>query len=265
MAKPRRWPPCGKRCSAAYAACCCRPRRTDPGRPWTRCRARSALPRRRHCSISTSDRIPPYRLLTEYFAFPEKFNFVDLPLPAALAQTAARSITLHFAMAGVRSDSDEARLLETVTARHLQLGCTPVVNLFRQRTDPIRITHQAESYPVLPDARRAWAYEVHSIEKVWRVQQTPAGRAHRHLPALLFAAARPAAGRRRRCRPLLGGAPRRHRGRAEPGLRDRAVDRRRQLRPRATADRHAVGRGDGHAPRPACPAVHGCGRRRPVP
>lgn len=118
---------------------------------------------------------PAYRLLTEYFAFPEKFNFVDLPLPAALADSSARSITLHFALAGVRADSDEARLLETLNARHLQLGCTPVVNLFRQRTDPIRVTHQSESYPVLPDGRRAWAYEVHSIEKVWRLQQTPQG------------------------------------------------------------------------------------------
>lgn len=118
---------------------------------------------------------PAYQLLTEYFAFPDKFNFVDLPLPAALQDQAARSITLHFALAGVRSDSDEARLLETVTARHLQLGCTPVVNLFRQRAEPIRVTHQAEAYPVLPDARRAWAFEVHSIEKVWRVQQSPQG------------------------------------------------------------------------------------------
>lgn len=118
---------------------------------------------------------PAYRLLTEYFAFPEKFHFVDLPLPPALTATAARSITLHFALAGVRADSDEARLLETLTARHLLLGCTPVVNLFRRRAEPIRVTHEAESYPVLPDAHRARAYEVHSVERVWRVRKSPQG------------------------------------------------------------------------------------------
>lgn len=120
---------------------------------------------------------PAYRLLTEYFAFPEKFNFVDLPLPAALLDSPARGATLHFALAGIRADSDEARLLETITERNLLLGCTPVVNLFRQRAEPIRVTHAAETYPVLPDARRAFGFEVHTIEKVWRLRKTPQGEA----------------------------------------------------------------------------------------
>ena len=116
-----------------------------------------------------------YRLLTEYFAFPEKFNFVDIPLPAAVLESNARTVTLHFAMQGIRSDSDEARLLETVTEKNLLLGCTPVANMFKQRADPIRITHVGERYPVLPDSRRAFAYEVVAIDTVYRVQQTPQG------------------------------------------------------------------------------------------
>ena len=116
-----------------------------------------------------------YRLLTEYFAFPEKFNFVDLSLPAAVLESSARTVTLHFAMQGIRSDSDEARLLETVTEKNLLLGCTPVANLFKQRADPIRITHVGERYPVLPDSRRAFAFEVVAIDRVYRVQQTPQG------------------------------------------------------------------------------------------
>ena len=116
-----------------------------------------------------------YRLLTEYFAFPEKFNFIDLPLPPALLESSARSATLHLAMHGIRSDSDEARLLETVTERNLLLGCAPVANLFEQKADPIRISHRGERYPVLPDSRRAFAYEVVAIDRVYRVQQTPLG------------------------------------------------------------------------------------------
>jgi type VI secretion system protein ImpG len=117
-----------------------------------------------------------YRLLTEYFAFPDKFNFVDLPLPASpLFNTPARSITLHYALAGIRSDSDVARLLETVSDRNLLTGCTPVVNLFKQRADPIRFTHQNERCAVLPDARHAFGYEVVSVDKVYRHQKTPQG------------------------------------------------------------------------------------------
>jgi len=126
-----------------------------------------------------------YRLLTEYFAFPEKFNFVDLtiPVPLNLRHAAveggdgqgrhARTLTLHLLLAGVRSDSDEARLLETIQARSFVLGCTPVVNLFSQPADPIRVTHTTASYPVLPDSRRAFGYEVYSIDRVYRVLQPP--------------------------------------------------------------------------------------------
>src|SRR5882724_7328513 len=127
---------------------------------------------------------PAYRLLTEYFAFPDKFNFIDLPLPrsALPASTgneegapASRTITLHFVLSGMRSDSDQARLLESITERNFVLGCTPVVNLFEQNADPIRITHAATQYPVVVDARRAFGYEVYSIDKVFRVKQTPHG------------------------------------------------------------------------------------------
>ncbi len=127
-----------------------------------------------------------YRLLTEYFAFPEKFNFIDLPLPRAAASGAKESLaedagalpqnfTLHFVLSGVRSDSDQARLLESISSRTFVLGCTPVVNLFKQNADPIRVTHAVTQYPVVVDARRAFGYEVCSIDKVFRVRQTSQG------------------------------------------------------------------------------------------
>ncbi len=118
---------------------------------------------------------PAYRLLTEYFAFPEKFNFVDLPIPELVRASTARSITLHYVMAGIRAESDEARLLGTLDAQRLLLGCAPVVNLFSQRADPIRVTHTSPRYPVLPNAQRAYGYEVYSIDRVYRIQQTPQG------------------------------------------------------------------------------------------
>ena len=134
---------------------------------------------------------PAYRLLTEYFAFPEKFNFVDVPLPR-LARPAeeqavpgdnkgaglnvrARSITLHFLLRDMRSDSDDARALEAINVRSLALGCAPVVNLFQQPADPIRITHTTPTYPVLVDSRRGFGYEVYSVDQVFRVRQTPHG------------------------------------------------------------------------------------------
>ena len=117
-----------------------------------------------------------YRLLTEYFCFPEKFNFFDIDLAAlGAALPGAAAITLHLALSGIRSDSNTARMLATLSTNNLLLGCTPVVNLFRQRGEPIRLTHTTASYPVLGDARRAFAFEVQSIDSVNLVRQTPQG------------------------------------------------------------------------------------------
>ncbi|MES3023909.1 MAG: type VI secretion system baseplate subunit TssF [Pseudomonadota bacterium] len=118
-----------------------------------------------------------YRLLTEYFCFPEKFNFFDIDLKALAGAlpSGCRSITLHLALSGMRTDSNAARMLGTLSTNNLLLGCTPVVNLFQMHGEPIRLTHTSASYPVLADARRAFAYEVQSIDSVKLVRQTPQG------------------------------------------------------------------------------------------
>ncbi len=117
-----------------------------------------------------------YRYLTEYFSFPEKFNFFDLDLsllPSALL--AEGRITLHIALGDLRADSDASRLLQTLTTQNLCLGCVPVVNLFAQRGDPIHVSHKQSDYPVVADGRRAYAYDIYSIDSVRRVRQTQQG------------------------------------------------------------------------------------------
>ncbi len=117
-----------------------------------------------------------YRYLTEYFCFPEKFNFFDIDLaciPEGLQKETR--LSLHFALGDLRADSDASRLLQTLMAKNLRLGCVPVVNLFSRPGDPIRVTHRQSSYPVVADARRAYAYDIYSIDSVKRVRQTAHG------------------------------------------------------------------------------------------
>ena len=118
-----------------------------------------------------------YRLLTEYFCFLEKFNFFDLDLQeiARMLPAGVKRFTLHLGLSGMRTDSNNARMLGTMATTSLLLGCTPVVNLFRQRGEPIRVSHTTASYPVLADARRAYAFEVQAIDSVKLVRQTPQG------------------------------------------------------------------------------------------
>ncbi len=120
---------------------------------------------------------PALRLLTEYFAFPEKFHFIDISWSrlAALLPKQCRQFTLHLPLKGVRSDSHEARLLSGVSRDNLLLGCTPVVNLFAKSAVPIRLTHTEPDYALLADATHAFAYDIHSIEAVTVVRKDEAG------------------------------------------------------------------------------------------
>ena len=115
-----------------------------------------------------------YRLLTELFAFPDKFGFFDLDL-AALPPGIGGEFTLHLVLKSAGGDREASRVLEGLGPQHVRTGCTPVVNLFEMNGEPIRISHQGTHYPVVADARRAFAYEVYSIDSVHRIRQTPQG------------------------------------------------------------------------------------------
>jgi type VI secretion system protein ImpG len=57
-------------------------------------------------------------------------------------------------------------LTEAVSADTFRLGCTPIVNLFRQNAEPLIIAHQNTEYPVIADIRRPWGMEVYSVDSV---------------------------------------------------------------------------------------------------
>lgn len=118
-----------------------------------------------------------YRLLTEYFAFPEKFDFFDIDLDALVAASPARctSLTLRLALSDVRPDSAAARALRTLSAANLVLGCTPVVNLFEQSARPVRVSRAGGGYPVVLDGMPASDYEIYSVDAVQLVRKTAQG------------------------------------------------------------------------------------------
>lgn len=118
-----------------------------------------------------------YRLLTEFFAYPEKFNFIDLdlealakPLPAT-----ARRMRVKFLLSASRSRDQDAHLLERIAPHNFSLGCTPVVNLFNRHADPIRITHNKAHYSLVVDSRRAFAYELYAVRSVFKVEKAAGG------------------------------------------------------------------------------------------
>jgi type VI secretion system protein ImpG len=108
-----------------------------------------------------------YRLLQEYFTFPEKFLFFDIAGFDRIRQACPGSrLELIFLISPYERADRRAQLEAGVTADTLRLGCTPVVNLFPQVAEPVQLTQRRPEYLVIPDARRrAWT-GIFSVEEV---------------------------------------------------------------------------------------------------
>ncbi len=110
---------------------------------------------------------PGYRLLAEYFAFPEKFLFVDIELGEALRKVKSPRLEI-FCYLRKRWKDLEPQVKKDV----LQTGCSPLVNLFPKRAEPIRVTHFEAQYTIVPDARRPLAHEIWSVDSVHGIAAT---------------------------------------------------------------------------------------------
>jgi type VI secretion system protein ImpG len=112
-----------------------------------------------------------YRLLHEYFTFPEKFFFLDLTgLEAALAGGFKDRAELIFLIAPFELAERRQALELGVTKKTFQTACAPVVNLFEQTAEPILLTERRFDYPIVPDIRRPNATEVFSVDEVVSVR-----------------------------------------------------------------------------------------------
>jgi type VI secretion system protein ImpG len=139
------------------------------GRPaaWHRLLPRSAL---QPLGFAESEALLPsgqrsfqgYRLLQEYFAFPQRFQFVELSgLQAALRACPDKEVEITIFL-----NRHDAQLEKTLDASHFALHCTPVVNLFQRRADRIAVSGEQLEYHVLVDRTRPLDYEVFQIESV---------------------------------------------------------------------------------------------------
>lgn len=104
-----------------------------------------------------------YRLLQEYFAFPERYMFVELTqLQAALQQSSNDDEIDIF----ILLNRNNPRLINEVNAKHFALFCTPAINVFSKRADRIHLTNQTNEYHIVPDRTRPLDYEVYQVQEV---------------------------------------------------------------------------------------------------
>jgi type VI secretion system protein ImpG len=107
-----------------------------------------------------------YRLLQEYFTFPEKFFFFDL---TGLDRVDKSKLGGSFEILFYLKEAEPHRLTaleQNVSGNTFQLGCTPIVNLFERIAEPIRISQTKTEYRIIPDQHRQMSTEVYSVDSV---------------------------------------------------------------------------------------------------
>ena len=107
-----------------------------------------------------------YRLLQEYFTFPNKYFFLDVSgFDRVRAAQFGDRIELLFLISAFERP-DRGSKLEDLSRETIRLGCTPIINLFPQASEPILLTQRQPEYLVIPDARRRATTGIYSVEEV---------------------------------------------------------------------------------------------------
>jgi type VI secretion system protein ImpG len=103
-----------------------------------------------------------YRLLQEYFSFPQRFLFLDLQgLTPAVRRHAGNELEIVLLF-----EHGDPALQGVVDASSFSLFCTPAINLFPKRADRIHLTDKTYDYHVVPDRTRPMDFEVHEVSSV---------------------------------------------------------------------------------------------------
>jgi type VI secretion system protein ImpG len=108
-----------------------------------------------------------YQLLLDYFAFPEKFLFLELGGLGALRERGFGSRVEIVFLVRPFERADRHPVLQTaVSAETIRLGCTPIVNLFPQVSEPVSVSPREFEHLVIADARRREATGIFSVDEV---------------------------------------------------------------------------------------------------
>ncbi len=138
----------------------------EPGRP------NQLLPAANVCQVGFDDQdklIPydarsfqGYRLLQEYFAFPERFMFVRVEgLRPAVSRCDGTELEVILLF-----DQADAELEGRLDESHCSLFCSPAVNLFPKRAAPIFVEERFREFHVVPDRTAPLDYETYRVSRL---------------------------------------------------------------------------------------------------
>lgn len=116
-----------------------------------------------------------YRLLMEYFCFPEKFNFLKLNLNAIshlALEHSSFELQIHFKLN--LNDQASIRNYSELSTANFKLFATPIINLFKKQAEPQKINHKRMDYPLVTDAHHPDYFQAYSVLKMNMVREKSA-------------------------------------------------------------------------------------------
>lgn len=121
-----------------------------------------------------------FRLLHEYLTFRRKFWCIDLSGLERFRSSLATN-TFQVKVFFDRSYPEDKRF----RTENIRLYCSPVVNLFEEDAEPLRVDHQTAEYRVLPNVRYRKTMQVYDIQQAVGIEDKT-GKRHTYLPFFSF-------------------------------------------------------------------------------
>ena len=107
-----------------------------------------------------------FRLLQDYFAFPERFFFLDL----RGFQDFHASEEGHPFEVKIAFDRQLSREF-TPDLKNILINCVPIVNLFERSSEPVAVNQRMPEYYIIPDVDRRKSREIYALTHVKGVNE----------------------------------------------------------------------------------------------
>lgn len=101
----------------------------------------------------------PYKLITEFFAFPQKFLFCDINLSSIDFSSYQNDLIINIYL-----NNDE--LDGNISKDNFILNALPVINLFSKESKQIAIDEESSEYKIIMDDKKPDYFKIYQIEKV---------------------------------------------------------------------------------------------------
>lgn len=107
-----------------------------------------------------------YNLLHDFFNFKEKFNFIDIALPKEFSVSSEEIFIIKINFERGFLSRQIEQIQEHVNQSNFHINCSPAINLFKARAEPIIPSPHIAEYPVVIDTKNRNKTKVWMIDNV---------------------------------------------------------------------------------------------------